>query len=94
MRDNSWHGIAATMVFAEYLTQEAPDRRDRAEHSAPKLDTMFVENVPDAGLSQDVRERKPRISAEKQAAGPEYVTATRTKARNDRRFLCIAKTSE
>ena len=62
MRDDSRHGIAATVVFAEYLTQKAPDGRDRAEHSVPILDAMFVENVPDAGLSQDVREREPLIA--------------------------------
>jgi hypothetical protein len=62
MRDDSRHGIAATVVFAEYLTQKAPDGRDRAEHSVAKLDAVFVENVPDAGLRQDVREREPLIA--------------------------------
>ena len=65
MRDDSRHGIAATVVFAEYLTQKAPDGRDRAEHSVPILDAMFVENVPDAGLGQDVREREPLIRAKR-----------------------------
>ena len=62
MRDDSRHSIAATVVFAEYLAQETPDGRDRAEHSVPKLDAIFVENVPDAGLSQDVRERESLIA--------------------------------
>ena len=56
MRNDSRHGIAATMVVAEHLTQKAPDGRDRAEHSVPKLDAMVVENFPDAGLGQNVRE--------------------------------------
>ena len=51
------HGVAATVVFSEYLTEKTPDGRDRVEHSVPILNAMFVENVPDAGLSQDVHER-------------------------------------
>jgi hypothetical protein len=47
MRDDPRHGIAATVIFAEYLTEEAPNGRDRVEHPVPKLDTMFVENVQD-----------------------------------------------
>ena len=62
MRDDSRYGIAATVVFAECLTQKAPDGRDGAEHSVPILDAMFVENIPDAGLRQDVREREPLIA--------------------------------
>jgi hypothetical protein len=33
------------VVFAEHLTQEAPDGCDRIEDSVPKLDAMIVENV-------------------------------------------------
>ncbi len=62
MCDDSRHGIAATVVFIEYLTQKTPDGRDRAKHSVPKLDTMFVKNVPDAGLGQDVRERESLVA--------------------------------
>jgi hypothetical protein len=62
MRDDSRYGIAATVVFAENLTQETPDGRDGAEHSVPILDAMFLENVPDVGLGQDVREREPLIA--------------------------------
>ncbi len=62
MRDDSRHGIAATVVFAEYLTQKSPDGRNRAEYTVPILDSMFVENVPDAGLSQNVHEREPLIA--------------------------------
>ena len=50
MRDDSRHGISATVVFAEYLAQKAPDGRDRALHPVPILDPMFLENVSDAGL--------------------------------------------
>ena len=62
MRNDSRHGIAATVVFIEYLTQKAPDGGERAEHSVPILDTLFVENVPDVVLSQNVREREPLIA--------------------------------
>ncbi len=50
MRDDSRDGIAVTVVFAEYLTQKAPNGRDRVEHSVPKLDALFVENVPLQGF--------------------------------------------
>ena len=53
---------ATTMVVIEYLTQKAPDGRDRAEHTVPKLDAMVVKNFEDAGLGQNVRERKPLIA--------------------------------
>jgi hypothetical protein len=69
MRDDSRYGIAATVVFAEYLTQKAPDGRDGAEHPVPKLDAPFVENVPDAGLGQNVREREPLIARKAGAHG-------------------------
>ena len=62
MRDDSRHGIAATVVFAEDLTQKAPNSSDRAKHSVPELDAMFVKNVPDASLCQNVGERKPLIA--------------------------------
>ena len=62
MRDDLRHSIAATVVFAEYLTQKAPDGRDRVEYSVPIIDAMFVENVPDAGLAQNVREGDPFIA--------------------------------
>jgi hypothetical protein len=67
MRDDPRYGIAATVVFAENLTQETPDGRDGAEHSVPILDAMFVEDGPDAGLCQDVREREP-LTARKAGA--------------------------
>src|SRR5208337_1539466 len=60
--DDSRHGIAATVVFAEYLTQETPDRRHGAEHSVPKRHAMFIEHLLDAGLRQDVRERESLIA--------------------------------
>ena len=49
--NNSGHDIAATVIFAEYLTQKAPDGRDRAEHSVPKLDAMVIKNFKNAALS-------------------------------------------
>ena len=62
MCDDSQHSIAATVVFTEYLTHEAPDGRDGAEYPVPILDPMFVENLSDAGLSQDVREGESLIA--------------------------------
>ena len=62
MRDDSRHGIAATVVFAEDLTQKAPNSSDRAKHSVPKLHAMLVEHILDAGLGQNVRERESFIA--------------------------------
>ena len=62
MRNNSRHGIAATVVFIEYLTQKAPDGRNRIVHSVPVFDAVFIENVPNVGLGQNVRERQPLIA--------------------------------
>ena len=47
MCDNSRYGIAATVVVAEHLTEKAPDCCDWIEHSIPKLDAMFIENIQD-----------------------------------------------
>jgi hypothetical protein len=62
MRNDSRHGIATTMVFAEHRTQKAPDGPNGAEHSVAKPDAMFVKSVSEAGLRQDVREREPLIA--------------------------------
>ena len=62
MRDDSRHGISTTVIFAEHLTQKAPDGRERVKHSVPKPDAVFVEHIPNAGLGQNVRERKPLIA--------------------------------
>ena len=72
MRDDSRHGIAATVVFAEYLTQKAPNRRDRVEHAVPKRDTKFVENVSDTGFGQNIRDGKPLVARE---AGADCIQA-------------------
>ena len=60
--NSSGHDIAATVIFAEYLAQKAPNGRDRTEHSVPVRDTMFLENGPNVGLGQDVGERKSLIA--------------------------------
>jgi len=62
MRDDPRYRISATVVFVEYLTQKAPDGRDRAEDTVAILDALFVEHVPNAGLGQNVRERESLIA--------------------------------
>ena len=62
MRDDSRHGIATAVVFAEDLPQKAPNSCDRAKHSVPKLHAMLVEHIPDTGLGQDVRKGEPFIA--------------------------------
>jgi hypothetical protein len=43
-------GVAAAVVVAEHLAEEAPDGGDRAEHPVAVLDLVFVEDFQDAGL--------------------------------------------
>ena len=62
MCDDSRHGIAATVVFAEHLSQKAPDGRDRAIDSVSKLNAMLAKNFPDTSLGKNVRERKPLVA--------------------------------
>jgi len=62
MCDDSRHGIAATVIFAEYLPKKAPDCCGRAKHSVPKLDAVVVKNFPDTVLGQDICERKPLVA--------------------------------
>ena len=72
MGDDPRHGVAAAVVVAEDLGEEAPDGRDRAEHPVAVLDLMFVEGVPDAGLGQDVGEREALVARE---AGAQLIQA-------------------
>jgi hypothetical protein len=57
--DDVGDGVAAAVVVAEHLAEEAPDGRDRAEHPVPVRDPVLVEHAPDTILSQDVRQRQP-----------------------------------
>ena len=57
--DDPGHGVAATVVVAEHLAEEAPDGRDRIENAVPILDAMVVENLEDVGFGQNIRKGKP-----------------------------------
>ena len=70
--DDPRHGVAAAVVVAEDLGEEAPDGRDRAEHPVAVLDAVLVEGVADAGLGQDVGEREALVARE---AGAEPIQA-------------------
>jgi hypothetical protein len=70
--DDARHGVAAAVVVAEDLGEEAPEGRERAEHPVAVLDLMFVEGIPDAGLGQDVCEREALVACE---AGAELIQA-------------------
>ena len=65
MGDDPRHGIAAAMVLAEDLGEEAPDGRDRAEHPVAVPDAVLVEGVVDPGLGQDVCEREALVRAKR-----------------------------
>ena len=51
-------------VLAEYLTEEAPDGRDGVEQAVPVPDALFVEDILDAGLSQNIGKGQPRAACE------------------------------
>ena len=70
--DDARHGVAAAVVVAEDLGEEAPEGRDRAEHPVAVLDAVLVEGVADAGLGQDVGEREALVARE---AGAEPIQA-------------------
>ena len=72
MGDDPRHGVAATVVVAEDLREEAPDGRDRAEHAVAVADAVLVEGVADAGFGQDVGEREALVARE---AGAELIQA-------------------
>jgi hypothetical protein len=52
------------VVVAENLREEAPDGRDGVEQPVAVLDLVFVEDLRDAGLGQDVSERQPLVARE------------------------------
>ena len=64
MGDDARDGVAAAVVVAEHLAEEAPEGRDRAEHPVAVLDLVFVEDFQDAGLGQDLGERQPLAARE------------------------------
>jgi hypothetical protein len=64
VRDDPGHGVAATVVIAEHLAEEAPDGRDRIENPVPKLDAVDVEDVEDVGFGQNIRKGKSRAACE------------------------------
>jgi hypothetical protein len=64
VRDDACDGVAAAVVVAEHLAEEAPDGRDGVEHPVAIDDVVFVEDVENAGFGQDVGERKPCVARE------------------------------
>ncbi len=84
--DDPRHGVAATVVVAEDLREEAPDGPDGAEHPVAVLDAMFVEGVVDAGLGQDVGERQSLVAREPVAEliQADYEIGLGESGRNDR----------
>jgi hypothetical protein len=70
--DDPRHGVAAALVVAEDLGEEAPEGRDRAEQPVPVRDAMLVAGVVDPGLGQDVGEREAVVARE---AGAEPIQA-------------------
>ena len=70
--DDPRHGVAAGVVVAEDLGEEAPDGRDGAEHPVAVADAVLVEGVADAGFGQDVGEREALVARE---AGAELIQA-------------------
>ena len=55
------------MVLAEDLGEEAPEGRDRGEDPVAVADAVFLEDVMDARLGQDVGEREAVVVREASA---------------------------
>ena len=67
MGDDSGNGVAATVVLAEDLAEEAPDGGDGSENSVSILDAMLIESVEDAQFAQGVSERQSLAAREASA---------------------------
>ena len=65
--DDAGHGVAATVVVAEDLAEEAPDGGDGIEHAVAVLDAVLVEDVEDAGFGQGVGEGQSLVAREASA---------------------------
>ena len=63
MRDDSRHGITATVVPAENLREKPPDRDLRSEHAVPEFELMLVENRLETRLGKHLTERQTRLRA-------------------------------
>ena len=57
MGDDPGDGVAAVVVLAEDLGEEAPDGSDGAEHPVAILEIMLIESVEAAGFAQGVGKR-------------------------------------
>src|SRR4051794_10134477 len=64
MGDDPGHGVAAGVVVAEDLREEAPGGRDRVEDAVAVADAVLVEDMADAGFGQDVGEREAVVAHE------------------------------
>jgi hypothetical protein len=67
MGDDARDGVAAGVVVAEDLREEAPEGRDRAEDSVAIGDAVLVEGLADAGFGQDVGEGEAVVAREARA---------------------------
>ena len=62
MGDDPRHGVAAAVVLAEDLTEEAPDRGDGAEQAVAVLDAVLVERLENTAFAQGVGEGKSLVA--------------------------------
>ena len=62
--DDPRHGVAAAVVVAEDLGEEAPDGGDRIEHPLAVPDAVPVEDVADAGFGQDLGKAEALVVCE------------------------------
>jgi hypothetical protein len=70
--DDPRHGVAAGVVVAEDLPEQAPEGRDGVEHPVAGADAVLVEGLVDAGFGPDVGEPEAVVARE---AGAELVQA-------------------
>jgi hypothetical protein len=63
--DDPCHDVAAAVVLAEDLGEEAPEGRDRVEDPVAVRDAVLVEGVVDAGFGQDSANGRPSLRAKR-----------------------------
>jgi hypothetical protein len=67
VRDDPRDGVAAAVVLAEDLAEEAPDGGDGAEQAVAVLDGVLVEGPEDAAFAQSVGEGESLVAPEASA---------------------------
>ena len=94
MGNDARDGVAATLVLAEDLGEEAPDGADGTEHPVAVLDVVLGQDLEDAGLGQDVSERQPLVVRKSERGTSFRVVIGRPPMSFSDRFVRVARTRD